>query len=150
MSQMLQHDAFPMLALCASYLIFMMIAIGHLTGAVRIKRGVAANPEDFEAFRLEAGDVSVSDPNVTRYERVHRNHIESTLPFLAVGMIYLATGPSAGLATGLITAFTILRTVFTVCYINSLQPWRSISFVCGELCLAVMLIQTGWYGLTHL
>jgi glutathione S-transferase len=139
-----------MLALCSSYLILLMIAIGHITGGVRIKRGVASNPEDFEAFKLAAGDVSVTNPDVTRYERIHRNHIESTLPFLAVGMVYLATGPSAGLATGLITAFTILRTVFTVCYINSIQPWRSISFICAELCFVVMVVQTGWYGLTHL
>ena len=150
MSNLLQHNAFPMLALCSSYLILMMIAIGHITGLVRIKRGVANNPEDFEAFRLEAGDVSVIDPDVARYERIHRNQLESTLPFLAVGMVYLATSPSAGLATGLITAFTILRTVFTVCYINSIQPWRSISFTCAELCFVVMIVQTGWYGLTHL
>jgi len=150
MSQMLQHDAFPMLALCASYLIFLMIAICHITGAFRIKVGAATNPEDFEAFRLEKGDPTDTHPDVTRYERIHRNQLESTLPFLAVGMVDLATGPSAGLATGLITAFTILRTVFTVCYIQSLQPWRSISFICAELCLVVMLLQTGWYGLTHL
>jgi uncharacterized MAPEG superfamily protein len=150
MSQMLQHDAFPMLALCSSYLIFMMIAIGHITGAVRMNRGVAANPEDFEAFRLKTGDAEVTHPDVTRYERIHRNHIESTLPFLAIGMVYLATGPSAGLATGLIVAFTIFRTVFTVCYLNSLQPWRSISFICAELCFVVMIVQTAWYGLTQL
>jgi glutathione S-transferase len=149
-SQLLQHDAFPIFALCASFLIFMMLAIGHITGAVRIKRGVAANPEDFETFRLQATDTSVTDPAVTRYERVHRNHLESTLPFLAVGMVYLATGPSSGLAIGLITAFTILRTVFTVCYISSIQPWRSVSFICAELCFFVMILQTGWYGLMHL
>ena len=139
-----------MLALCASYLIFMMIAIGHITGTIRIKRSVAANSEDIETFRLKTGDTSVSDPDVARYERIHRNQLESTLPFVAVGMIYLATGPSAGLATGLIIAFTILRTVFTICYISKIQPWRSISFQCAELCLVVMIIQIGWYGLTHL
>ncbi len=150
MSQLLQHDAFPMFALCSSYLVLLMIAVGHLTGGVRIKRGHATNPEDFATFKMSQGDVAASDPDVGRYERLHRNHLESTLPFLALGMVYLATNPSSGAATGLFVAFAIMRTVFSVCYVNAIQPWRSVSFMVGELCVAIMLLQTGWYGITHL
>ncbi len=150
MSQLLQHDALPMFALCASYLILLMVVIGHLTGFVRIKFGHAANEEDFEAFRLESGDVDATHPTVGRYERLHRNHLESTLPFLLFGMVYLATNPGTGLAIGLFVAFTIMRTVFSVCYVNAIQPWRSVSFIAGELCVVIMVLQAGWYGLTHL
>lgn len=150
MSQLLQHAAFPMFAVCSSYLILLMIAIGHITGGIRIKRGRAANEEDFAAFRLEEGDTAIVDPEVARYERLHRNHLESTLPFLLFGMVYLATNPSSGLATGLFVAFAIMRTVFSVCYVTALQPWRSLSFIAGELCVVIMVLQAGWYGLSHL
>ncbi|MDP6977815.1 MAG: MAPEG family protein [Myxococcota bacterium] len=150
MSQLLQHGAFPMFALCASYLILLMIIVGHLTGFLRIKFGHAANEEDFEAFRLESGDTSETNPTVDRYERLHRNHLESTLPFLAFGMIYLATDPGTGLATALFAVFTIMRTIFSVCYINAIQPFRSLSFIVGEICVVVMVVQAGWYGLGHL
>lgn len=150
MSQLLQHDAFPMFALCSSYLILLMLFVGHLTGFRRIAVGHATNEEDFEAFQLEAGDVEARHPEISRYERLHRNHLESTLPFLLFGSVYLATNPSAGLAIGLFVAFTILRTVFTVAYLKGLQPWRSGSFILAEICLAVMLLQAGWYGLTNL
>ncbi len=150
MSHLFQHAAFPMFALCASYLVVVMLAIGHITGITRMKGGLASNTEDFDAFRLEPGDVTATNPVVSRYERLHRNHLESTLPFLAIGMVYLATNPGSGLASGLFVAFAIFRTVFTVCYINAMQPWRSATFMFGEICLLVMVAQTAWFGLTHL
>ena len=150
MSQLLQHAAFPSFALCSSYLILLMIAVGHLTGFRRIAVGHAANEEDFAAFKLEEGEVGAPHPEISRYERLHRNHVESTYPFLILGMIYLATNPGDGLATGLLVGFTLLRTVFSVAYVKALQPWRSGSFILAEICLLVMLVQTGWFGLTHL
>lgn len=150
MSQLLQHDAFPLFALCSSYLVLLMLGVGHLTGLRRIAVGHAANEEDFAAFNLADGEVGAPHPEISRYERLHRNHVESTYPFLILGMVYLATGPGDGLAMGLFVGFTLLRTVFTVAYVKALQPWRSGSFILAELCLVVMLLQTGWYGLTHL
>ena len=150
MSQLLQHDAFPLFALCSSYLIFLMIFVGHLTGFRRIAVGHAANEEDFAAFNLEEGDPTAQHPEIARYERLHRNHVESTVPFLLFGMVYLATNPGEGLAIGLFAAFTLLRTVFTVAYFKSLQPWRSGSFIFAEICLLIMVVQAGWYGLTNL
>ena len=150
MSQLLQHDAFPLFALCASYLTLLMLGVGHLTGLRRIAVGHATNEEDFAAFNLDDGEVGAPHPEISRYERLHRNHVESTFPFLILGLVYLATDPSSGLASGVFVGFTLLRTVFTVAYVKALQPWRSGSFLLAELFLLVMLLQTAWYGLTNL
>ncbi len=152
MPQLFQHSALPVFALCSSFLILKMLVIGHLTGAMRFRAGAFGNPEDYDAFKVEAGEAGeagAAHPDVERYQRAHHNDLESTLPFLALGMVYLATGPSSGLASGLIVGFTLLRTLFSIFYLLALQPWRSISFIGAELCLLVMLGQTAWWGFSQ-
>ena len=51
------------------------------------------------------------------------------------------------LAQLLLIAFTVLRCVFSFFYLRALQPWRSASFMLGELCLVIMLAQILWWGL---
>ena len=150
MSQLFQHAALPVFALCSSFLIFKMLVIGHLTGAARFRKGAFGNAEDYDAFKLEAGEAGADHPDVQRYQRAHHNDLESTIPFLAVGMVYLATGPSPGLASGLMIGFTLLRTAFSFFYLYAIQPFRTLSFILAEICLVVMLGQTAWWGLQHL
>jgi uncharacterized MAPEG superfamily protein len=57
-------------------------------------------------------------------------------------------GASAGLARGLFIAFTAFRCLFSVFYLRGMQPWRSLSFTVSELCIAVMLIQIIYWGIT--
>jgi prostaglandin-E synthase 1 len=88
-------------------------------------------------------------PEVARALRAHRNDLESTLPFLAIGLPYLLTNPSATLASGLFIAFTALRVVFSVFYLRGAQPWRSLTFLLAELCVLVMIVQMIWWGIGH-
>ena len=74
--------------------------------------------------------------------RAHRNDLESTLPFLVLGPVYLALSPSATLAVGLFVVFTLFRLAYSWLYFAGLQPWRSISFLIAELCVFVMVGQT--------
>jgi len=144
-----QHPAFPTFAICAALLVLKMIGVGHITGLLRIRREALLNPEDVKAFRSGEPQADTEDPDVARGLRAHRNDLESTLPFLAIGLPYLLTNPSPALASGLFTAFTVLRYLFSIFYLRALQPWRSLSFLAGEVCVLVMLVQMVWWGFGH-
>jgi len=101
------------------------------------------------AFRSSKPEIAQEAPEIARGLRAHRNDLESTLPFLAIGLPYLLTDPSASLASALFIAFTVFRTVFSVCYLLGVQPWRSLSFIAGELCVLVMLVQMVLWGVSH-
>ena len=142
------NTVFTVFAVCAAVLCLKMIAVGHYTGLTRIRRAVYLNPEDAKAFsNMEEAAASAEHPDVDRGLRAHRNDLESTLPFLAIGLVYVLTGPPVLMASVLLIAFTVLRCVFGLFYIRAMQPWRSASFVLAELCLLVMLIQILWWGL---
>jgi prostaglandin-E synthase 1 len=149
MMEMTLHPAFNVFAICAALLVAKMIVVGHITGFVRIKREAVLNPEDVKAFRSSKPESMQEDPVVARSLRAHRNDLESTLPFLAIGFPYLLTDPSASTATGLFVGFTLFRTLFSVFYFLGAQPWRSLSFVLGELCVLVMLGQMLLWGFGH-
>jgi prostaglandin-E synthase 1 len=134
-------------AVCAALLCLKMIAVGHYTGFTRIRRRVYLNPEDAQTFSQIEEFASVEHPDVERGLRAHRNDLESTLPFLAIGLVYVLTGPPALLAQLLLITFTVLRCLFSFFYLRALQPWRSASFMLGELCLVIMLAQILWWGL---
>ena len=145
--ELTSNPVFTVFAVCAAVLCLKMIAVGHYTGLTRIRRRVYLNPEDAQAFSQIEEFASVEHPDVERGLRAHRNDLESTLPFLAIGLVYVLVGPPVLLAQALLIAFTVLRCVFGFFYLRALQPWRSASFVLGELCLLIMLAQILWWGL---
>jgi len=143
----LHHPALPALVLCAVLLVLKMIVVGHIVGIGRIRKGVVLNPEDAQAFGVQAPPAQEEHPDVARGLRAHRNDLEATLPFLAIGWLYLLTQPGATIATVLFVAFTAFRFLFTVLYLGQIQPWRSLSFLAGEVCLLVMLVQMALWSL---
>jgi len=143
------HPAFPTFVVCAALLVLKMIGVGHIVGITRIRREAVLNPEDVDAFRTSKPAGSEEHPDIARGLRAHRNDLESTLPFLAIGLPYLLTNPSASLASGLFIVFTLFRWAFSLFYLKGLQPWRSLSFMVGELCVLFMLAQMLWWGFTH-
>jgi len=145
--ELTSDPVFTVFAVCAAVLCIKMIAVGHFTGLTRIRRQVYLNPEDARTFSKIEEFASVEHPDVERGLRAHRNDLESTLPFLAIGLVYVLVGPPVLLAQVLLIAFTVLRCAFSVFYLRALQPWRSASFTLGELCLVIMLVQILWWGL---
>jgi uncharacterized MAPEG superfamily protein len=143
------HPAFTVFAVCAAILVLKMIVVGHYAGFGRIARKAYLNPEDAQAFSQTDETQAAEAPEIERVLRAHRNDLESTLPFLILGPIYLLMGASPGLASGLFIAFTALRCVFTVFYLTGMQPWRSLSFLAGEVCVLLMLGQIFWWAATR-
>ncbi len=144
---LIENGAFATFAVCSALLVLKMIVVGHYTAFVRMQRGVFLNPEDADAFRQPDGKAGAEHPDVERGLRAHRNDLESTLPFFAVGLIYLLIDPSVGLAKTLFIAFTVCRIIFSVFYFGGVQPWRSLTFIVAELCQVVMIVQILWWGI---
>ena len=138
---MLMFPGFRLYALCAVILVFKMFAVGLYTVRVRSRVKMALNPED--AARYGAQHATTEHPDVERVLRAHRNDLENIPGFLILGLIAVLLGaPALGLRICLI-AYTAARVVYSVAYIKAMQPWRSMMFGIGTLCmfaLSVMIL----------
>jgi uncharacterized MAPEG superfamily protein len=126
----------------------LMLMAGH-TSVLRLTRKVYATPEDYalngiELPRADAhspGSSGLSDP-IARSRRVHQNHLENVLPFLVLSVLYAFTDPSHALFAGLLWTFLAVRVVYTLCYLRSWQPHRTIAYVVGAVIQATVAILT--------
>lgn len=139
MTELLAEPALRAYAVCAALLVLKMWLTGNAVGLLRVRRGVYATPEDYAFMGMPA---AAEDETIERLRRAHRNDLENVLPFLAVGALYAATGPSATLAGWLFGLFTVARVAHTVVYGLGLQPWRTIAFEAGNLSLLVIVVHT--------
>jgi prostaglandin-E synthase 1 len=129
-------------ALCALILVLKMMALGLYTGMLRTRRKAFASPEDYR-FQGEAPS-GRSDPDVERARRAHRNDLETILPFLALGPIYVQSGPSDAGAWICFVGFTTARILHTLFYLREAMPHRSLAFLGGFLVMLWMVLSSGW------
>jgi uncharacterized MAPEG superfamily protein len=61
--------------------------------------------------------------------------------FFAIALIYVLSGASPTGAKAYFITFTAARVLHSIAHIKGLQPWRSIFFGAGMLCLAGMIVQ---------
>ena len=139
MPQMMNDPAFRAYSIACSILVFKMLAVALMTAATRSQLKQFLNPEDAKV--LGGAGVAQEHPDVQRMLRMHRNDLENILPFFTVGLIFVLMGVSAFAAQVYFYTFTGARIVHTVTYIASLQPWRTIAFVLGVVCMVGMLVQ---------
>lgn len=127
------------LALCSVILFAKMLAISLYQGRHRIGRGSFRNPEDARF----AGRQPVAEelPQVQRAARAWSNDVENIPVFFALGILYVMTGASAAAAPWLFGVFTVARIAHTVFYLAQVQPWRTLSYGVGILCLFGMSAQ---------
>jgi uncharacterized MAPEG superfamily protein len=121
-------------------LVLKMAAVGTYTSVLRIGRKVYATPEDYALQGLAAR--TTRDEDIDRVRRAHQNDLENILPFFVVGFLYLLTGPSYGAASVYLIGYLVARTLHTLFYIASLQPYRTIAFTLGGLFTLGMIVQT--------
>merc|ERR1711916_11132 len=70
-----------------------------------------------------------SDELVDRLNRIQTNTVQNTVPFLMILMMWWLSEVSTAWSTYWMTAFTALRTLYSICYFLKLQPLRTIVFV---------------------
>ena len=139
MPRMMSDAAFRAYAIACSILILKMSAAALMTAAMRSRVKQFLNPED--AGLLGGTGAKEEHPEVQRMLRLHRNDLENILPFFTVGLIFVLMGVSAFGAQMYFYTFTGARIVHTVAYVAKLQPWRTLSFALGALCMVGMLVQ---------
>jgi uncharacterized MAPEG superfamily protein len=139
MAQMMNDAAFRAYAIACSILVLKMLVAGILTASTRARVKQFPNPED--AGLLGGASVMQEHPDVQRMLRLHRNDLENILPFFTVGLIFVLMGVSAFGAELYFYTFTGARIVYTIAYAARLQPWRTLAYAVGVVCMVGMLVQ---------
>ena len=123
-------------------LVLKMQFVAFCTSLNRKRTGSPVVPED-EALlgRKEHSTPSGQSIEVERYLNLHRNDMENIYVFFFVSFFFIFSSNSADYAYDAWTAynltFLISRLAFTLCYIFSLQPWRTVAFLLGQLSTTV-------------
>jgi len=122
------NEVFKSFAFYSAILAFKMFAVVFTTAHFRFKHKVFANQEDAKSRGAKVG----TDPDVERVRRAHLNDLENIVPFWILGFLFVATNPSAFVATLLYRVFAISRIIHSVVYILAVpQPARAGSFTVG-------------------
>jgi uncharacterized membrane protein YecN with MAPEG domain len=137
----LHSRAFALYALFAVALSARLLVIDASSGAVRSRSKTTPNREDAGTVAKGAAVVDADPDEVARVMRAHRNAGANVVPFLVLMFVYVALGATAGWVLILCGVFTAMRLAHAVVYIRALQPWRTLSFVVGQLCNAVAAVQ---------
>jgi uncharacterized MAPEG superfamily protein len=125
-------------ALTTIILALKMSAISIVQGRARVAAGVFVNPEDARTFK--AKEAAEEAPAVQRAARAWGNDLENIPIFLILGWIYVAGGLSVGAFKLYCVVFVIARIVHTICYLNSIQPLRTIAYTVGAIATLALII----------
>jgi uncharacterized MAPEG superfamily protein len=138
MEAMLAGSAFKVFASVCALLIIKLMLLAGATGGARGKNKAWANPEDKKS---DDDLVDGKNPAVDRFKRAHQNAVHNILPFAIVGLLYTMMGASGTAMQIYAYTFFVARVLHTLTYLMKLQPWRTISFTVGMLCVIGMATQ---------
>jgi len=148
----LKNPVFAAYMVCAALLVLKMAAMSWLTvyRMLRINGGMR-NPEDANPGLANPhprpGQLDPVD-YVERIRRIHQNDQENLLPFLAIGWLYVLTGPSPTVALVLLYGYVLSRLLHFAAYLSARpHEWRATLWTVGSLILIGMALVTLWAGL---
>jgi glutathione S-transferase len=127
-----------MYAITAIVLALKMTAISVAQGRARAATGVFVNPEDAKMFR--ATQAPEEAPAVARAARAWLNDLENIPIFLILGWIYVAAGLSATAFVVYCVVFMAARIAHTICYLNAIQPMRTVFYTVGALATLALMV----------
>jgi len=116
-----------------------MSAISVVQGVARTRAGVFINPEDAKTFGAQTA--AEEAPTVRRAARAWHNDLENIPIFLILGWVYVTAGLSTTAFLLYCAVFVVARIIHTICYLNAIQPLRTIAFTIGALTTLAMMIQ---------
>lgn len=138
----MMHGALSVYAVCVVALFLKMLAISCYQGYYRLRYQAFTNGEDAAFFGRLANVEEL--PQVSRGGRAWANDLENIPAFFALAGLAIALKAAAVVIIWLSVVFTVARVAHTVCYLSGLQPWRTVSFAVGLVCLlglAVTVLQ---------
>jgi len=123
-------------------------AMSLITSWNRWKYGSFNNPQDaqIEAKSEDPGEykkLMVPKEEVEKVRRAHLNDLENVVPFVLLGLLYVATDPDKATAMWHFQTFFCVRLSHTVaCLTGMRQSVRAVNFLVGICCFASMAIRT--------
>jgi len=132
--------AFRPLVLFSVLLILKMGAVGFVTANARRKAKIVLNPED---TKVNPGSQAANEeaPATLRAKRAHGNDVENIPVFLVLALLFTLTGCSASAGWAYFGVYFAARTLHTICYLNGVQPLRTVTFFVGQLTQLGVMIQ---------
>ena len=140
MEGLIDNPAFRTYAICTAILVLKSMAAAVFTGVKRQRVQAYANTEDARTFGESSTADTAEHPAVAHALRIQRNDAENLPAFFAIGLVYVLSGASPTGAAIYLWTYTIARLLHMVAYANHLQPWRTIAFTVGFLCLIGMSV----------
>ncbi|XP_071097438.1 microsomal glutathione S-transferase 1-like [Haliotis cracherodii] len=130
MADVFDNPVFPYFAFYATVVVLKTMAMSFCTVFHRLTKKVFVNPEDSAGRGVKPS----THESVERVRRCHLNDLENVIPFVLIGLLYTATGPSLGSALLHFRIFTGARILHTIAYLLPLpQPSRGLGFIVGIL-----------------
>ena len=80
-------------------------------------------------------------PQVQRAARAWLNDLENIPIFLALGVAYVWVDAAPGMAVWLLLVFTTACYLHTLFYLCGIQPWRTVAYAVGVVCMFTTSIQ---------
>lgn len=138
--------AFQPLVIISVLLILKMAAVAFVTATARFSTKVVLNPEDVPV-NPGSHAAEAEAPATLRAKRAHLNDVENIPAFLILALLFTLTGCSATAGWIYFGVYFAARTLHTICYLKSVQPWRTATFAIGQFTLLGMMVQLVMYVL---
>ncbi|MCB8890246.1 MAPEG family protein [Vreelandella malpeensis] len=129
-------DAVYWYAVAAVLLFVKMWATSLYQGYHRITKMTFKTPEDARMAGKEPASEEL--PQVQQAAKAWSNDLENIPIFLGLGVAYVMVGASPAFAGWLFMLFTAARYAHTLAYLVRLQPWRTLAYGVGVLCMIAM------------
>ncbi|XP_076454655.1 microsomal glutathione S-transferase 1-like [Babylonia areolata] len=131
----MENPVFKAFVTYAVIVLVKTMAMSLMTAVTRFKNMSFANPEDSAGFKDKDGGKLkpvLNNPSVERVRRCHLNDLENVLPFVLIGLLYVATSPPLASALLHFRLFAGARLLHTVVYLVPVpQPARALTFFVG-------------------
>lgn len=128
------------LVLFSTLLVLKMFAVGGITANNRRLSKVVLNPEDVGVNPGSHAE-AVESESVLRAKRAHMNDLENIPGFLVLATIFTLAGASSTAGWAYFGVYFVARVLHTICYLNGLQPWRSLSFFLAQATMLGVVVQ---------
>ncbi len=139
----LSNPAFAAYVAAAAILVLKMAAMAFLTAYRMMKaRSGFRSPEDAKPGLLnpapQPGQLE-RDEYVDRIRRIHQNDYENIPPFIAIGLLYVLTGPDVELAQALFALYVVSRLLHFAAYLTARShEMRATLWTTGALVMVYM------------
>ena len=120
-------------ALCVVVLFLKMFLVSCYQGYHRLRFVAFTNSEDAAVFGRVAQ--AAERPQVIRAAKVWANDLENIPLFFALGGLAVALEAATLQVLWLSVVFTVARVLHTLAYLRGLQPWRTLFYGIGVICL---------------